>query len=161
MSITWSRVTRMYYTKCRQKHVDYSSISRQFIMLMSPCLCQQSVYGTPSSITTRKFGTRSTSESRSTRTLHVTRPCEQYKDSSDRYRSPQALLKHVLECETALVRFKKVTRSTPIAGLTESDCTCSGNACRKMVALNASFEKQLIRSTSLNPDEIKLRSPYF
>ncbi|XP_022288730.2 uncharacterized protein LOC111100879, partial [Crassostrea virginica] len=52
--------------------------------------------------------------------------CEQYKDSSDRYRSPQALLKHVLECETALVRFKKVTRSTPIAGLTESDCTCSG-----------------------------------
>ena len=87
--------------------------------------------------------------------------CEKYKDSSDRYRSPQALLKHVLECETALVRFKKVTRSTPIAGLTESDCTCSGNGCRKMVALNASFEKQLIRSTSLNPAEIKLRSPYF
>eukprot|EP00105_Crassostrea_gigas_P008267 XP_011422773.1 PREDICTED: uncharacterized protein LOC105325089 [Crassostrea gigas] len=49
-----------------------------------------------------------------------------YKDSSERYRSPQALLKHVLECDTALVRFLKVIRSTPIAKLTQSDCTCQG-----------------------------------
>uniref|UniRef100_K1QZT7 CARD domain-containing protein n=1 Tax=Magallana gigas TaxID=29159 RepID=K1QZT7_MAGGI len=50
-----------------------------------------------------------------------------YKDSSERYRSPQALLKHVLECETALMRFLKVIRSTPIAKLTQSDCTCQDN----------------------------------
>lgn len=49
-----------------------------------------------------------------------------YKDSSERYRSPQALLKHVLECDTALMRFLKVIRSTPIAKLTQSDCTCQG-----------------------------------
>ncbi|XP_056006441.1 uncharacterized protein LOC125658542 isoform X2 [Ostrea edulis] len=49
-----------------------------------------------------------------------------FKDSSERYRSPQALIKHVLECDTALVRFHKVTRSTPIAGLTEFDCNCTG-----------------------------------
>lgn len=49
-----------------------------------------------------------------------------YKDSSERYRSPQALLKHVLECDTALMRFLKVIKSTPIAKLTQSDCTCQG-----------------------------------
>ncbi|XP_062570894.1 uncharacterized protein LOC134232911 [Saccostrea cucullata] len=51
-----------------------------------------------------------------------------YKDSRGQYRTPQALLKHVLECDTALDRFSKVTRSiTSFTGLTEYDCKCPGD----------------------------------
>ncbi|XP_061194349.1 uncharacterized protein LOC133202527 [Saccostrea echinata] len=50
-----------------------------------------------------------------------------YKDSRGRYRTPQALLKHVLECDTALDRFSKVSKSiTSLTRFTECNCNCPG-----------------------------------